>query len=200
MRPESVAKEVRALDRVRVIRPGPFGYVYALSFPAVAIIFGLAIIFDASATHGKDLAVRLPAGLFVILAGAFPAAHFLGTRIEVDSNQVSKVYLFGLVRESIPISQLAGNVEYRYMRGSRYPYARFMNADGPGAFNLYPRQVWRSSDVNELLGLARRQWDFAASPKRQRGALLAVPLLVAIAVFVLPFVWFAKGEQNPAVR
>jgi len=183
---------------VRVIRPGPFGYVYARSFPAVAIIFGLAIIFDASATHGKDLAVRLPAGLFVILAGAFPAAHFLGIRIEVDSNQ--KVYLFGLVRESIPISQLAGNVEYRFMRGSRYPYARFMNADGPGAFNLYPRQVWRSSDVNELLELATRQWDFAASPKRQRGALLAVPLLVAIAVFVLLFVWFAKGEQNTAVR
>ncbi len=185
---------------MRVIRPRPLGYVYALSFPAVAIIFGLAIIFDASATHEKDLAVRFPAGLFLILAGAFPAAHFLGIRIEVDSNQVSKVYLFGLVRESIPISQLAGEVEYRSMRGSRYPYARFMNADGPGAFDLYPRQVWRSSDVNELLELATRQWDFAASPKRQHGARLAVPLLAAIAVFVLLLVLFVKGEQNAAVR
>jgi len=185
--------------RVRVIRPGLFGYVYALAFPAVAVIFGLAIIFDSSATHGKDLAVRLPAGLFVVLAGAFPAAHFLGTRIEIDPNQVSKVYLFGLVRESIPISQLAGNVETRYMRGSRYPYARFMNADGRGAFNLYPRQVWRSSDVNELLRLATRPWDFAASPKRQHGAVLAFMVLLAIVVFVSLFVWFAKSQQTAAV-
>jgi hypothetical protein len=184
---------------VRVIRPGPFGYVYALFFPALAIIFGLGIIFDSSFAHGKDLFARLPAGLFVLLAGAFPAAHFLGIRIEVDSDQVSKVYLFGLVRESIPISQLAGNVEYRSMRGSTYPYARFMNADGPGAFNLYPRQVWRSSDVNVLLGLATRQWDFVASPKRQHGALLAIPLLVAIAAFVLLFVCFAI-ERNAAVK
>ncbi|HEX9099495.1 MAG TPA: hypothetical protein VF956_08440 [Candidatus Dormibacteraeota bacterium] len=182
-----------------MIRPGPFGYVYALFFPALAIIFGLGIIFDSSFTHGKDLAVRLPPGLFVLLAGAFPAAHFLGIRIEVNSSQVSKVYLFGLVRESIPISQLAGNVEYRHTRGSTYPYARFMNADGPGAFNLYPRQVWRSSDVNELLRLATRPWGFAASPKRQHGALLAIPLLVAIAVFMLLFVWFAI-ERNAAVR
>ncbi|TMB94635.1 MAG: hypothetical protein E6J40_13770 [Chloroflexi bacterium] len=188
-------------DRVRVIRPGPLGYVYALAFPAVAVIFGLAIIFDSSATHGKDLAVRLPAGLFVVLAGAFPAAHFLGIRIEVDPNQVSKVYLFGLVRESIPIAQLAGNVEYRFAaRSGSYPYARFMNADGRGAFNLYPRQVWRSSDVDELLRLAKRPWDFGASPKRQHGAVLAFMVLLAIVVFVSLFVWFAKGQQTAAVR
>ncbi len=184
---------------MRVIRPGPFGYVYALFFPAVAIIFGLGIIFDSSFSHGQNLSARLPAGLFVLLAGAFPAAHFLGIRIEVDSNQVSKVYLFGLVRESIPISQLAGNVEYRTMRGSTYPYARFMNADARGAFNLYPRQVWRSSDVNELLRLATRPWDFAVSPKRQHGAPLAISVLVAIAAFVSLFVWFAI-ERNAAVR
>jgi|SRR5579864_2278247 len=198
MPPNRVAEEVRESDRVRVIRPGPLGYVYALFFPAVAIIFGLGIIFDSSFTHGKDLAVRLPAGLFVLLAGALPAIHFLGIRIEVDSNQVSKVYLFGLVRESIPISQLAAKVEFRLMRGSTYPYARFMNADGPGAFNLYPRQVWRSNDVNELLRLATRRWDSAVSPKRQQGALLAIPLLGAIAAFVLLFVWFAM-ERNAAV-
>jgi hypothetical protein len=169
-----------------------------LAFPAIAIAFGLWIIVDPAASHGKDLAVRLPAGLFVILGGAIPALYILGMRVEADPDQVSKVYLFGLFRERIPISHLATTVELGWSRGSSYPYGRFMNVDGRGAFNLIPRQVWRSSDVNELLRLSTYQWSLDARPKRQHGALLGFLVLVASVGLVLVLVWYGEAAQNAA--
>jgi hypothetical protein len=156
-------------------------YIYVLLMPAFAIGVGIATIVYGLTAKSEDWATRLPVSLFCIGLGLVPALYLLGMRVEVDRRHVSKIFLFGLTRESIPIGRLATTVDNEHDRsGFTVPAARFMNVGGRGAFSLYRTWVWRTTDVNRLLGLASLPWDPNASMKRQSTKLIAVLVLLGI--------------------
>jgi hypothetical protein len=119
-------------------------------------------------------------GILFLAIGLIPALYVLGMRVEIDQQNVSKVFLFGLLRESIPRDQLACNVR----TGSRADLACFMRADGAGAFCLYPGYVWRDRDVQMLLQLSTRTFS-EGDRKRQHRRFIAVLVAAGVVGFVL---------------
>ena len=116
---------------------------------------------------------------------------------QVVFEHVSKIFLFGLLRETIPLDRLATHVKQEYSSGSYVPLAQFMCVEGRGAVILYRTFVWRRRDVNELLTLQTRQWDPNAEVSRQNGRLIGIVVLAGVAAaLVLGIVFWGKG--NPA--
>ncbi len=191
----SDAEIVVESGRRRVIRPGVGQYIYTLFFPAFVICVGIATIVYGFTTQAQDWGSRIPFGLLIIAFGLLPSAYVLGMRVEASGGQVSKIFLFGLLRETIPLNQLAASVG----RDSGAWQARFMRANGRGAFSLYRSYVWRSSDVDELLGLASRPWDPEASMKRQNARLIAAVVLVGIVGFILFLIALSNPDPNGRV-
>ena len=118
-----------------------------------------------------------------------PALYLLGTRVEKSRGQVSKLFLFGLLRETIPLDHLAANVQREHDGGVPVTLARFIRIGGPGAFNLYRTWIWRGGDVDHLLSLAARPIAPDDTVRRQNGRLIAAVVLIGLAAFGLLFVY-----------
>ena len=178
-----------------MMRPSTRGYIQNLLFPAIAIVLGLAIMVDPTFGRNMDAATRVPAGLFVFLAGAIPAVFVLGMSVELDSERLTKVYFFELVRESIPVSSLAATTEVGRTRSGRYEVMRFMNVDGPGRFQLMSKQRWPEDKVVERLRLAPNGWALGAQPQRQHAVLWVVLGVGAGALLTAVLVWYVNGAS-----
>jgi hypothetical protein len=170
----------------RVIRPGPLQYGYLLLVPALIIIFGLAMIAAGFGSEPPDWASRLPAGVAILAPGLFWAAYVVGMRVEVDDTQVSKLYLFGLLRETIPFAHMAVDVSTETDQyENNIQYLNFANIDGRGAFTLLRGWVWPGRDVDDLFVRAQH----VDTPMRRQNWILAVFALAlplsGIAIFVI---------------
>ena len=99
----SDAEMLVELGRWRVIRPGVGQYIYSLFFLNVFTYIGIATIIYGFTAHTQDWGSRAPMSLFLIALGLLPSAYVLGMRVEVSGGQVSKIFLFGLLRETIPL-------------------------------------------------------------------------------------------------
>jgi len=153
----------------RVIRPGPGQYGYVLLLPALPIVVGIGTILYGFTILEHDWANRLLFGLLAIAFGAVPAAWLLGMSIVVDDESLSKLYLFGALRSSIPRESLRMAVEQESDRGGTYPRIDFDSADDdrPG-FSVYPSWVWRASDIRRLRAIGAMV--FAVTPYRPSSA------------------------------
>jgi hypothetical protein len=134
-----------------------------------------------------------------MVLGVLPCVYVLGMSVEANGEQVSKVFLFGLYRETIPLDRLAAKVDKELASGVFVSKAQFMRAQGKGAFSLYRTWVWRGHDVDELLKLARRQWDPESSMKRQNGLMITIVVLLGIAAFVVFLIALAKAGPNGSI-
>jgi hypothetical protein len=144
---------------IRVIRPGPWQYAYVLVLLALPIALGISTIQYGFTIQEHDWGNRIFFGLLEIAFGAVPAAYMLGMRVELTDRDVSKVFLFGLLRETIPRGRLAATVNTSYDQyGFEVALAKFKRVDGPGAFKLYRKWVWRAADIDDLLVLASEPW------------------------------------------
>lgn len=171
----------------RVIRPGPLQYVYLLLVPAFLIFIGVAIFSAGFSAEPPDWVSRLPWATGITVAGLLWAAYVLGLTVEIDDAQVSKLYLFGLLRESIPIARLAADVSSeRDQYRNSIQYVNYATLDGRGAFTLLRTWAWRASDVDALLAKAHTHSD--VQMRRQNWILSAFALalpLSGIAIFVV---------------
>ncbi len=182
-----------------MIRPGVGQYIYSLFFLNVFTYIGIGTIVYGFTAHTQDWGSRAPMSLFLIALGLLPSAYVLGMRVEVSGGQVSKIFLFGLLRETIPLDELAVNEKPEYSGVLPVSHARFMRANGRGAFSLYRSYMWRSSDVDLLLGLASQPWDPEASMKRQNVRLIAAVILVGIVGFILFVITLSNAGPNGSV-
>jgi hypothetical protein len=178
-----------------VVRPGFFQYAYALLVPGFFTAMGMATVAYGLTTQAQDWSGRLPASVFWGVPGLLGCAYVLGMRVEVTGQQVSKIFLFGLVRETIPLDQLAAKVDREYSSGVHVSKAQFMRAQGRGAFSLYRTWIWRGRDVDQLLRLGSRPWDPESSMKRQNGRLIGIVALVGLAFFIAFLI--ALGNTSP---
>ena len=64
---------------------------------------------------------------------------------------------------------------------------------------MYRSYMWRSSDVDLLLGLASQPWDPEASMKRQNVRLIAAVILVGIVGFILFVITLSNAGPNGSV-
>ncbi len=195
----SDAEMLVELGRWPVIRPGVGQYIYSLFFLNVFTYIGIGTIVYGFTAHTQDWGSRAPMSLFLIALGLLPSAYVLGMRVEVSGGQVSKIFLFGLLRETIPLDELAVNEKPEYSGVLPVSHARFMRANGRGAFSLYRSYMWRSSDVDLLLGLASQPWDPEASMKRQNVRLIAAVILVGIVGFILFVITLSNAGPNGSV-
>jgi hypothetical protein len=157
-----------------VFRPGGLQYAYCLWAPVLCIGIGVALLLQWSVPGSVGFGV-----LFLVI-GMIPALYVLGMRVEIDQRNVSKVFLFGLLRESIPRDQLASDAK----KSAGTDLACFMRADGAGAFNLYPGYVWRDRDVQMLVQLSTRRFSWGDGKRQNRG-LIAVLVALAVIGFIL---------------
>jgi hypothetical protein len=167
----------------RVIRPGPWQYVYILLLPALPLVLGVATIVTGFTMEEPDWGNRLFFGLLETAIGLVPAAWLLGMRVELTERDVSKVFLFGLRRETIPRDRLSANVETSadsYF--NEIALAEFQRVSGPGAFKLYRKWVWRTADVDDLVLLATQPFDDDAPLHRQNRRLIIGLWLTGIVV------------------
>lgn len=149
-----------------VFRPGPLQYLYILLLPAFLLFMSEQMIAYGFSARAQDWGARLPWAIGMAAPGLLLAAYFLGMKVEVDEDHVSKVFFFGWLRESIPREQLAASVETEHSENSSYSRYDFMSAEGRGAFSLYPTWVWRRPDVDAVFMMRTRPWP-DASMKRQ---------------------------------
>ncbi len=170
-----------ALQRI-VFRPGVLQYAYCLWAPILCIGGGVALLLQWNVPGSVGF------GVLLLTIGLIPALYVPGMRVEVDQRDVSKVFLFGLLRESIPRDQLASDVG----RSAGTDLVRFMRADGAGAFSLYPGYVWRDRDVQMLRQLSTPGFSEGAR-KRQHGRLIAVLVVVAVIGFIVLMIGLQKG-------
>ena len=177
----------------RVIRPGPFQYAYMLLLPAGAVALGAATILYGFSINEHDWGNRAFWGLFVAALGLIPAAYVFGMWIEVDGERLRKVYLFGLLKEQIPIPQLATDIEGR--TGDE-PRALFMNVEGPGAFGMYVGWIWRQRDVADLGSLATRSWNPDALMHRQNRRLIVTVELIGLLAFCVLLVLAWRSSRS----
>ena len=179
-----------------VYRPGLGQYVYVLSVPGLVIALGLATIVYGFTAHTEDWNARLPWGLFVIAVGLIPAAYILGMRVELTDERLSKIFLFGLLRETIPLGDLACDVDTEDDGGYEVARATFMNARGRGGFGLYRSWVWSKNVVDHLIRQATQPWPPNATIKRQNGRLIGLLALVGVVGGVLLGIRF-WGSASP---
>jgi hypothetical protein len=142
-----------------VFRPGLWQYAYILLLLALPVAFGISMIQYGFTIQERDWGNRIFFGLLMIAIGAVPAAYFLGMRIEVDNDNVSKVYLFGLLRSAIARDRIHATAHTESSRGWDYTRVDFGSVDENDnslGFSVYPSWVWRSSDVDKLLTIAAR--------------------------------------------
>jgi hypothetical protein len=155
----------------RVIRPGPLQYGYMLFVPALFIIGGIATIVAGFVTESPGWATLLPVGIVIAAPGIAWAAYFVGMTVEVDATQVSKLYLFGWMRETIPFARLAADVSRESDQyGNDIKYVNFSTIDGRGAFTLLSGWVWRGRDVDALF----RKASYVDAPMRRQNRILSV--------------------------
>jgi len=141
----------------RVIRPGPLQYAYLLLVPAIPIALGIATLAAGFSAEPSDWGSRLPSAASIMLLGLIPAAYVFGMSVELTDASVSKVFLFGLLRETIPLARMAANIstERDTEHGFDIQYVNFATIDGRGAFTLLRGWVWPGRDVDDLFVLAR---------------------------------------------
>ena len=101
----------------RVIRPGPLQYACILLLPALPVAFGVATWAYGLGVEPADWRTRLPWAVGITLVGLFPAAFLLGMSVRLEPATVTKVYLFGLLRERIPLDRLAWTVTVPQTKG-----------------------------------------------------------------------------------
>ncbi|SRR6266567_1077069 len=156
----------------RVIRPGPLQYAYVLLVPAIPIGLGIATLVAGFSAEPPDWVTRLPAAASIMLLGLIPAAYVFGMSIELTNSTVSKVFLFGLLRETIPLARMGADIstERDTEHGFDIQYVNFASIDGRGAFTLLRGWVWPGPDVDDLFVRAlhvdtpmrRQNWILAA--------------------------------------
>lgn len=155
----------------RVIRPGVLQYGYLLLVPALFVIIGIAMIAAGFGAEQPDWTSLIAAGLLVAAPGVAWAVYVLGMSVELDADRVSKLYLFGLLRETIPLARLACDVSTETDQyENQIQYMNFATIDGRGAFTLLRGWAWRRHDVDDLFGLARRM----DVPMRRQNRILSV--------------------------
>jgi hypothetical protein len=143
--------------RRAVFRPGLGQYAYLLAVPALWAALPIAFMFSQPLTVWTLLAISQCA------IGVIGLAYMLGMRIELDDERVSKVYFFGLFRNSIRLSQLRARIKNSYRGGTE---ANFESADGEGfGFTIQRTFAWRRRDFDRLCAIA------AASERRREGRL-----------------------------
>ena len=143
---------IAAQERI-VVRPNLAWY---LAYSALPIPIALGI-YLALATRDIQLTVTAVAfaGVVVAIFEVFAIVHLLGLSIEVDDENMSKVYFFGLLRRQIPREHLRASSHVE--RGSDWSHTRvdFERADGEGSgFSAYPFWVSRAADVDLLSTIA----------------------------------------------
>ncbi len=171
--PIETSRPDTALQRI-VFRPGMRQYAYCLWAPVLCIGVGVAFVLRWNVPGSVGF------GVLFLAIGLIPAVYVLGMRVEVDQRNVCKVFLFGLLRESIPRDQLACDSR----RSAGTDLVCFMKADGAGAFNLYPGYVWKDRDVQTLIELSTRRFS-RRDRKRQHGRLIAVLVGLGVIAFIL---------------
>ena len=146
------------MGRQRVVmRPGFGQYIYLLPVPALWAALPVLVVFSQPLSTWTLLAISQSA------VGAIGLAYMLGMRIELDDERVSKVYFFGLFRNSISISQLRARIKRSYQGGTE---AAFESADGEGlGFTIQRTFAWRRRDFDRLCSIA------ATSERRREGRL-----------------------------
>jgi hypothetical protein len=171
--PVEASRPDTALQRI-VFRPGVLQYAYCLWAPVLCIGVGVALLLQWNVPGSVAF------GVLFLGIGMIPALYVLGMRVEVDQRSVSKVFLFGLLRELIPRDQLACDAK----KSAGTDLACFMRADGAGAFNLYPGYVWRDRHVQMLIGLSTGRFSWR-DRKRQNRRLIAVLVALGVIGFIL---------------
>ncbi|HET7465087.1 MAG TPA: hypothetical protein VFL29_00325, partial [Candidatus Dormibacteraeota bacterium] len=116
--------------------------------------------------------------------------YVLGMRVDVDEENVTKVYLFGLLRERIPRDALTFDVdESRDRYGWSIERYQFMNERGPGYFGLYSGWCWRSGDVEYLYNISKgkRDWNFGVHRQNRRlvQAIVVLPIAAIVVLVVV---------------
>jgi hypothetical protein len=149
----------REVSRI-VFRPGPL-----LLFSAWFLFMAEALIVFGFRAYTQDWSSGIPWAIGMAAIGGLWVAYVLGMRIEVDDQNVSKVYLFGLLRSAIPRDRIhasshtervpAGPVsdEWKY---ERVDFESVDDDDDVWGFSVYPFLFWRSGDVAQLREVAAR--------------------------------------------
>jgi hypothetical protein len=150
--------EVKAATGQRVaFRPGLGQYVYLLAVPALWAALPVLVVISQPPTMWTWLDIGQSA------VGVIGLGYMLGMRIELDGERVSKVYFFGLFRNSIRLSQLRARIKPCYQGGTQ---ATFDSADGEGlGFTIQRTFAWRRRDFDRLCAIA------SASERRRSGRL-----------------------------
>ncbi len=146
-----------------VFRPGPGQYIWNLGWAALPIVAGVGLIYLALTPQAQDRNALIAAGVVITIGGMFLVAYLLGMKIEVDDERVSKVWLFGLVRKTIPVQQLSASVVKEHDKWWTYARVDFEAVDSRNVselFGVHPFWVWRSRDVDALRAIAASsaQW------------------------------------------
>ncbi len=111
-----------------------------------AVVFAALVIFSPL-TVWSWLGVGMSVVCIVI------CANVLGMRIELDDDQLSKVYFWGLFRSSIPLKQLRTSTNRQTGRSPGSVDFASVDPNGP-SFNVVPFFAWRVRDIDSLKAIA----------------------------------------------
>ncbi len=120
-----------------------------LSVPILWALLGAVIVFAAPISVWS-LKSLIGVGMFA--AGIAVVLYVIGMRVELDDVNLTKIYLFGRFRTSIPLSQLRASTERTESSGTS---VTFVSANENGqSFSLLRTWGWRGRDINRLYRLA----------------------------------------------
>ncbi|HET7466423.1 MAG TPA: hypothetical protein VFL29_07135, partial [Candidatus Dormibacteraeota bacterium] len=86
-------------------------YLYMLPWPVLVTGVGVLTFAYGFSVQPPDWGSRLPWAAGIAAIGLVWAGYVLGMRVDVDEENVTKVYLFGLLRERIPRDALTFDVD-----------------------------------------------------------------------------------------
>jgi hypothetical protein len=133
------------IGKPEVFRPGLLQYLFLVPPIAFFTVIGIALAIAQPLSGFTFLAVALS------LVSGLVLLNLLGMRIELGDEGLTKIYFFGLLRQSISISQLQASRD----SGPRESTVWFESADGKGlGFGVIRSAVWRGRDVDKLYEIA----------------------------------------------